>query len=86
MSGIVDGVPFAGTIITNDSVGVGVGAGSVGTLIGTTMAGGNSGRAMLFSKAGENIQCQFNYQSGKALGECLRSNGVKYLMTTNPPK
>ncbi len=44
----------------------------------------SSARAM-FGPGGQSIQCQFNYQAGAALGECVRDNGIKYMLTTNPP-
>lgn len=89
ISGMVDGTPFAGTIITNESVGFGVGTATAGAAtaaaFGTSISGGNAGRATLLAKNGDSIQCFFNYNMGKALGDCVRSDGTKYIFTTNPP-
>lgn len=66
LSGIVDGTPFSGTIITNESMAFGVGqsfgGGTTSTGFSQAYMGGNSGRATMFGPGGENIQCQFNYQ------------------------
>ena len=76
---------YSGFYITNESVGIGS-AQMIGSTqaYGTSMAyfSGNSGRASLRSADGDTIQCEFNYQDSKAIGDCVDSAGEKYQLIT----
>lgn len=82
----VDGVPYIGTAVGSEAIGVGVGQsfGLRPTTAVTTMAmSGNDGRALFTSAAGDYIECEYMTSSTNLIGKCISNKGRQFVFTSN---
>jgi hypothetical protein len=81
----IDGVPFTGTAVGSDSVGVAT-TQSFGlkpaTSMSTIVVPGANGQALLTSPSGDYIQCNYVHEGKTVIGKCESNKGRQFVMTT----
>jgi hypothetical protein len=82
----IDGVPYIGTAVGNEAVGVGISQsfGLRPTTAMTTMAmSGNNGRALFTSASGDYIECEYMTSSTTLIGKCISNKGRQFVFASN---
>lgn len=87
LSTTIDGIVYTGTTVSDETIGSSfstlqpVGSSSI-IATGFSLSGGNNGRALLTSAAGDYIECTYTVQGTRAIGKCQSNKGRQFVLTT----